>query len=518
MSWKTASIVAVSCVVAPLAQSDGSEYYISMGSGDLLLGQPTVGIEVYTPDNPSTSSNEFLSYGPELIMDTLSHTFLLDTGANGLMLGRDPYADTVGQSNLEQMQAKGFDAKAGIYVEQGVGGFETNHVSGAYNLDYATSEGSSGTIRQARFMCNDRRTLADYSGLIGMPAMTNRVVVLDMSPWLESGLSYMQTRFTNRVESYGNPRYHVDLEMKEFARDGWQSGTLPSWAPLPFVRARVVAGMQFATGDFLMDTGAQMSILSEHLAFQIGLDDNQDGVLNSNDTRYVGSQQIMGVGSPITIPTFLVGWLAISTQEGGDLRWESLTMAVLEISPRIDGVVGMDLMHSGWTDGALGGTSSGAIQRVFYDFRNCGSLTGEMVLDLSPSWDLSHASDSDGDGLPDFWEQAVFGGLSDPCGSPSADCDGDGISTESEFKTGSDPRDPESRFAITYFGKGADDERAVLAWQGAADRSYAICSKGCLTEDGWSTNRSDIAGVYPETASTVRLENAASFIKIVLEE
>jgi hypothetical protein len=75
-------------------------------------------------------------------------------------------------------------------------------------------------------------------------------------------------------------------------------------------------------------------------------------------------------------------------------------------------------------------------------------------------------TDTDGDGLPDDWERRYFGGQ---LANPFADPDGDGMNNLAEYQAGTDPTDPNSRFAFI---------RARTHPQGGIEIEWASVSGG----------------------------------------
>jgi hypothetical protein len=361
--------------------------YVNMGSGSLLLGQPVVQIQVYTPDDPNTPENEEVVYHPEAGDDwgfSLT-SFILDTGANGLMLAKG-----MSGSVLDTMVPLGFVPDEAQYEEMGVGGSTMYGVSAPYSLDYAGSDGIPVTLDGVRFMCNAENYI-EYDGIIGMPAMVNRVVQLDMSVWntSDSLSSPMTTLFVNAPPTDPSHRYTIPLHMTHFPQDGQQNpgDPLPTWAPIPFLDVQSFNGAQTTSGTFLLDTGAQLSMINNATAVALGLDANGNGVIDLEEAS--GSTEIAGVGGTQSVPIVSIGGFRLATAEGTDLVWKEFEVLVLDIAPGIDGIIGMDLLQTGWTSRAFGDSTAdpGAINLIYFDFRDIADDTAEMIFYLHPDMD-----------------------------------------------------------------------------------------------------------------------------------
>lgn len=78
--------------------------------------------------------------------------------------------------------------------------------------------------------------------------------------------------------------------------------------------------------------------------------------------------------------------------------------------------------------------------------------------------------DTDANGLDDNWEKAYFGHLGV---DPNADPDHDGMKNSAELKAGTNPNDPNSRFA--FVGVGPDPLGGVaIQWSSVALQKYTI--------------------------------------------
>jgi hypothetical protein len=91
--------------------------------------------------------------------------------------------------------------------------------------------------------------------------------------------------------------------------------------------------------------------------------------------------------------------------------------------------------------------------------------------------------DSDGDGMPDEWEQA--NGL-DPLAREDAwqDKDGDGMTNLAEYLSGTDPRDPASCLRLEV--KSVTSDTIVLQFTAVADKSYTVEYRDSIQQGAWT--------------------------------
>lgn len=86
--------------------------------------------------------------------------------------------------------------------------------------------------------------------------------------------------------------------------------------------------------------------------------------------------------------------------------------------------------------------------------------------------------DSNGNGIPDWWERVHFGGLGIAC--PTCDFDHDGATDWQEYVAGTDPTDANSVFKVVDLQQPGNGE-TVLRWTSVAGKSYAIEKSTDLT-------------------------------------
>jgi len=252
-------------------------------SDNIALDQPRVAVELLT-DAAGTAS-----VGPSIF-----NTFLLDTGANSVLAMATAVNDMI-EPPVPYVTE-------GEFVEQGVAGDHPMDISAAYRLDFAGTSGIRHTLDDARILSDADNDFSMFGpwGIAGMPAMANRVTTLDMTGWSGGGLDldglYMNVDFADEVPPDEGHRYSVPLDNRLAfdVMDGVVSGDPPVWADVPFLTAIPTHNGVGQEGNFLLDTGAQISAISRQLAIDVGLDSNVDGELGEGDDAFVGYETISG--------------------------------------------------------------------------------------------------------------------------------------------------------------------------------------------------------------------------------
>ena len=331
---------------------------IQLGPQTGFNDQPYVDIEIRADNvgiGPYSSGYDIFPY----------NHMLLDTGSNGLMVVSDAAADvTDAPSPLPNLYSEG------TYTELGVAGTNDFDLSNPCELRFAGTDGVTHTLPQTadgqRIMYNSALELAGAAsdggipGIVGMPAMINRVTTLDMTQWSTTtdlfALEPIGVTFSDTVPPGNGHRYSVPVDTRVTfdPAAGVTSGDgLPSWAPIPFLTAAPEYNGVRKSGGFLLDTGSQMTLISRQMAFDIGLDENHNGNF-TDDPAYLDSIDIGGVGGTVNVPEMLIHKLRIPTQQGPDLVWmdtsstdPGIVVIVADIAPGIDGVLGVDALTSG---------------------------------------------------------------------------------------------------------------------------------------------------------------------------
>lgn len=112
--------------------------------------------------------------------------------------------------------------------------------------------------------------------------------------------------------------------------------------------------------------------------------------------------------------------------------------------------------------------ASGATQLRFTWNKTSGNIAFDDVIVTGAA-----VADTDGDGLPDWWEQAYFGGPTNAVAA--ADSDGDGMSNGAEYTAGTDPTDADSAFYLFGVSNVAPGSAVfTFSWPSATGRVYTV--------------------------------------------
>lgn len=131
-------------------------------------------------------------------------------------------------------------------------------------------------------------------------------------------------------------------------------------------------------------------------------------------------------------------------------------------------------------------------------------------VDLQVQVDLT---DLDGNGLPDYWERQYFGYIGV---DPNDDPDFDGMSNYAEYRAGTNPLDPNSRFDFVNIIPEGQDIR--VEWPGVDGIFYVLQRSSELTS-GFSNLVTHIPGTPPVNIfrDTNALSGGAFFYRLQIE-
>lgn len=352
-------------------------------AGDLVLGpadvlsvdQPQVDIALRDPANPGV-----------IVGPTGVTAAFLDTGSNGMLLASDALAN----GEVYKYEQRSDPSHSIVqYSESGVAGSQLLNVTIPYNFEFQGSDGVSHTVSNVRLEVSDPAnpvSLGGEAGIAGMPAMTRRVVNMNLLPL--AAPDFMQTTFASVPPPPTANTFHVALHILPPVFPGQQQPTdpLPTYSGVPLVDNVVETftdkqNVVHAAGrTFLLDTGAQTSIISSALATALGI--NFDP--NSPTTDVVDTLDVGGIGGTVTMPLVNLTNLKIPTQEGTNLVLTDVEVGVLDL-PGIDGVLGMNLLTSGYLESILNGTGQpGYFNGASLDFTHAD--VGTLALDVNSAF------------------------------------------------------------------------------------------------------------------------------------
>ena len=349
--------VATSLQVLPPAGED----VIVLGPTDMLaIDQPRVQFALDAPDSG---------------IPGFYNGALLDTAANGILLGQLAYTDT------DYEQATRDDGSLIYYEELGVSGTELLDLLAQREFFFAGSNGVPFPLGEVQMMGKPDLNLGSFAAIVGMPAMADRITTMDYSVMTGGGgfgdVNYLEVSFPDQIPDPTATTYQTDFTMLEPEYPGQQqpSDPLPTFEALP-----MIAGVDSyhrghsATSTFVMDTGAQTMIFSTQMTSELGIDPEQDAL---------GYLEVGGIGGSTLMPLVEVERLSLPTREGVDLMLTDLVVGVLDI-PGISGVLGMNTLTSGYMAPVMGGMDEDG-----YFLRNWLDFTGEeerMLTEVNPDY------------------------------------------------------------------------------------------------------------------------------------
>ncbi len=432
-------IAAVACAVAWAAASAAASPVIRLGQGDsIAIDQPRVMFEMIDPLTGEVAGPQWPSPG------------LLDTGANGVLLIEMAYLDFDGwlaggpmiNPDMFRRERRGDDSVV-QYRELGVGGYVELDLHEPYDL-HAVGLGEAGlghTVPGIRALGKHDLSIAGLPAVIGMVAMIDQRTTLDLTRLIDPGTFYEGIPYIDvtisplPAEPDASPapgpaehRFHVPLDMwlPPHSEPLEPGDPTPDFAPMPFVdNVLLERDGQQTSRRLLLDTGAQLSILSYDTAIAIGIDPVED----AEDHITLG-----GISDEmITAPLVRLDRLVMPTDEGPGLAVEGLYVALHDIGEDLidlDGLIGMNILTSGyaeaviellgdldiiWPGDPIGtplGDAPGMFRQAHFEFAGWdeSDAWGRMVLDVNPAWAGLEPvlGDMNLDGVVDAGDVAAF--------------------------------------------------------------------------------------------------------------
>jgi subtilisin family serine protease len=138
------------------------------------------------------------------------------------------------------------------------------------------------------------------------------------------------------------------------------------------------------------------------------------------------------------------------------------------------------------------------VARVLNGTTPVGALSGRVL--TGGRLDLTGIVDPDHDQMPDWWETEQFGNTS---ATANADPDGDGFTNLQEYRTGTLPNNPFSRFTISQSGRTVAGGFSVT-FATATEVTYRVETSETLAAVPWTALGPDIPG----TGSPVTVTDA----------
>ncbi len=309
---------------------------------------------------------------------------ILDTGASGLLLSYET-AELFNISTIPGAQ----------YADVGVGGEEFFDVSEALylgTLDFNSIPGDPGQyLMNPLWHFQVKQTPAGLFpyDLIGMPAMADKVVVLD--PSRVAMIDYFKADI-KEVNAPDIPA--VDINVALVLNKYITPENPNNIGPLPVLSYNpVIPGIKtkyngtFSKGDFLLDTGGTVSIISYSQAFNLGLMDEYGNPLVPEDFNV----PISGVGGQTVLPGFQLESLSVPTLNGYDIIFENARLCVHDIGiidsdgreTILDGIFGSNFLCPSYSLTDINGIGGTIFNRIVINMKE-----GLLSFDVNDAYEL----------------------------------------------------------------------------------------------------------------------------------
>ncbi|HUA37842.1 MAG TPA: S8 family serine peptidase [Candidatus Sulfopaludibacter sp.] len=177
-------------------------------------------------------------------------------------------------------------------------------------------------------------------------------------------------------------------------------------------------------------------------------------------------------------------------------------------TPQVSGAVAFAAMNFPFE------TVTQRVQRVITNADIVPGLQG--LVGAGGRLDLQRMVDTDGNGLPDWWELQYFGHLTGT--NPNADPDHDGMNNLEEWIAGTNPTNAASVLRANVVSNSASG--VVVSWSSVAGKTYWLARSTNLAT-GFSTISTNIAATAPTNISTdtaVLPGNTPRFYRVGVEQ